>query len=583
MKNVVIVFIVALVLLARSNASAQLTQPSGGTTSLPTPVLQQSGFERNLITPSPDAMIFDGVIDPAEYMLGPGDILQYRSWTNNEGLYLLVSADRQLVIPRIGEFSVVGKTFDQVKQEVFAAARKSFRSSGSASEFSLTLAQPRRIAITVLGEVEQPGVYTFTSGTRADVAVQIANIPSKTQTIIADEARMKELDKRKRDAERIKPYLGNEQDQTRSRRFVTVRHTDGTSERVDLARFVSTRDPKSCPLLREGDVVYVPFRRPTQGAIGVYGAVIAPQDFEFVEGDKLWEAIRMAFGPTDNARLDQVELVRMSPDGQQAETQLVNAAAIRDGASPDIPLQAGDRIFVREKVDQRELSRVIIKGEVQRPGVYPIHRTNTRLSEVIKLAGGFTPYAFLSGGTVIRKKLDIDNKDITTEEEAKLVGRVANLTVVDTANFRFQTEVREGYVAVNMNKLFNGGGSEYDITLRDGDVISIPASPTTVYVWGYVGSVGHIPYRPGAGVEHYIQAAGGYSEGAHKSKTRVIKVRTRQWLDPDDAEIEPGDEIYVPPVGMYPEDYTLRTTQTIVSISSALLGIALAIISLTRN
>jgi protein involved in polysaccharide export with SLBB domain len=217
-----------------------------------------------------------------------------------------------------------------------------------------------------------------------------------------------------------------------------------------------------------------------------------------------------------------------------------------------------------------------------RPGVYPINRVKTKLSDVISLAGGFTQYAFKAGGTVIRKKLDIDNKDITTEEEAKLVGRVANLSVEDTANFRFQTEVRTGYVAVDMAKLFDKGDKSQDIELRDGDIISIPVAPTTVYVWGYVGSVGHIPYHPGADADFYIQSAGGYAEGAVESGTRVIKARTRKWVEPDETTVEPGDEIFVPQEGMYPEDYTLRIVSLVVGMIGTIVYATSIVIALTN-
>lgn len=578
-------FLVFMMVVVPLFAKAQLTSPGGSMSSMPVPTLTQPSLERSVVTPSPDALIFDGFIDPAEYRLGPGDVLAYRSWNNNETATLMVSVDMFLVVPRIGEFSVKGKTFDSVKKEIHEYTSKQFKNTASdpkRSGLSLTLTQPRRIAVSVMGEVETPGIYTFTAATRADIAIKIADKPAQRQAIIADEARQIEQEKRKREADRIKPYFGNEDNQARSLRYIVVRHSDGTTDRADLVRFNSTRDPRFCPLLREGDVIYVPFRKQLEGSVAVYGSVNAPQDFEYVEGDSLWALIQAAFGPTQGADLSRVELTRMNENGNSFETRTIDVLAIKERRADDIPLIAGDRIFVRDKPDLRELSRVIVKGEVMRPGVYPINRINTKLSDVIKQAGGFTEYAFKAGGTVIRKKLDIDNKDITTEEEAKLVGRVANLSVEDTANFRFMTEVRTGYVAVDMAHLFDKGDTSQDIELRDGDVISIPIMPTTVYVWGYVGSTGHIPYHPGADIDFYIKSAGGYAEGAVKDGTRVIKARTRKWVEGDETTIEPGDEIFVPQEGMYPEDYTLRTTSLIVSILAALVATTYTIVILTQ-
>jgi polysaccharide export outer membrane protein len=568
-----------------TNAQAQLTAPPSTSGSMSVPTLSSSVVDKASAQLSPEAMIFDGPVDPHEYRLGPGDILQYRSWTSNDAQQLMVSADELLVIPRIGEFNVKGKTLQQIKDEVRVHAEMLFKRSRTITDssqnlFTLSLTQPRRIYVTVTGEVTTPGVYTYTGGTRAIIAINVANRPLQHTAIFGDEAFQREQEKRKREQDRLKPYFGEGNEKTASQRNIIITHSDGTNSRVDIPRFIATHDPRSCPFLREGDVIYVPFNKPLGGQIGVYGAVNSPADFEYIEGDSLWGMIQAAFGPTPTADITHVELTRMSGSGDSYMTQSVDCSAIKAGRAPDMKLQAADRIFIRDNPDMRELSRVIVKGEVAHPGVYPILRTNSKLSEIIKQAGGFTSYAFLAGGTITRQRLDIDNKDITTEDEAKLVGRLSNLAVEDTANFRVLTEVREGYVATDMQRLFEKNDASADVTLRDGDVISIPATPTTVYVWGYVGAVGYIPFKEGASVDYYINAAGGYAEGSVKKSTRIIKARTRRWVKPEDAIIEPGDEIYVPKDKLYPDDYALRVTQTEVSIAATVVGAIVGLITL---
>ncbi len=565
------------------NLRAQLTAPTTGG-AMSTPSLSSSSVVEKASTQiSPEAMIFDGPIDPKEYRLGPGDILQFSSWTNNETRLLMVSSDELLVVPRVGEFSVKGKTLQQIKDEVRQHASTFFKKSKGDSLqnlFSLSLTQPKRIYVSVSGEVANPGVYIQTGGTRAIVAIDVAEKAQQRAAVFSDEAFQKEQEKRKREQDRLRPYFGEGNEKTASRRNIIVTHADGTTDRIDIPRFIASHDPRFCPLLREGDAIYVPFKKTLGGQIGVYGAVYSPQDFEFIEGDSLLAMIGAAMGPMPTADLANVELIRMSANGESYTTEKIDCNAIKAGRTPDVKLMAGDRIFVRDNPDLRELSRVVVKGEVLHPGVYPIRRTDTKLSEVIKQAGGFTSYAFLAGGTITRQRVDIDNKDITTEDEAKLVGRVSNLAVEDTANFRTLTEVREGYVATDMDRLFNKNDQSADVALRDGDVIQIPATPNTVYVWGYVGSVGYIPFQPGAGANYYINAAGGYAEGAVKKGTRVIKVRTRQWAKPDETTIEPGDEIYVPKEKLYPDDYSLRVTATEVSIVATVVGAALSALTL---
>jgi len=571
-----------------ASAKAQITAPTPSSTTLAVPTLSSSVPDKASAQISPEAMIFDGAINPHEYRMGPGDILQYRSWTSNDASQLMVSADQLLVIPRIGAFSVKGKTLEQVNDEVRAHVVTLFKKSKTPVDsiqnlFVLSLTQPRRIFVTVSGEVTTPGVYTYTGGTRATVAINVANRPTQHTAVFGDEAFQKEQEKRKREQDRLRPYLGAGNDVTASQRNIIVTHSDGTSDHIDIPRFNATRDPRFCPLLREGDVIYVPFKHSLGGQVGVYGAVNSPQDFEYIQGDSLWGMVMATLGPTSTADISHIELTSMSANGDSYTTQVIDGTAIKEGRASDVKLQAGDRIFVRDNPDLRELSRVIVKGEVLHPGVYPILRTNTKLSDVIKQAGGFTPYAFLAGGTITRQKLDIDNKDITAEDEGKLVGRLSNLSTVDTTNFRVLTEVRESYVSVDMKRLFEKNDESADVGLRDGDIISIPVTPNTVYVWGYVGSVGYVPYQEGKDVSYYINAAGGYAEGAVKSGTRIIKARTRRWAEAGKTSIEPGDEIYVPKEGTYSDDYTLRTTSLIVGIVATIVSAIFTVVLITRK
>src|SRR6266576_2601999 len=86
-------------------AHAQFTAPSTQSSSaIIPPSLNAPSPDRTAAQVSPEGMVFDGAIEPHEYRLGPGDIIQYRSWTSNDAQLLMVSADQILVIPRVGEF-----------------------------------------------------------------------------------------------------------------------------------------------------------------------------------------------------------------------------------------------------------------------------------------------------------------------------------------------------------------------------------------------------------------------------------------------------------------------------------------------
>jgi polysaccharide biosynthesis/export protein len=572
--------IALILMLSSASVFAQVTGPATSGPSLPT----GGTLERNLPNFDASAMITDGPVDPAEYRLGPGDMLQLRVWTSTEPSVMQVSIDQKLLVPRLGEFDARNKTLAQMAQEIEEEASHSYtkRAGSTKNITSVSLVQPRRLLVTVKGEVESPGVYSLTSATRAALAVELARKADTKSVNISDPSILREMDRQKREKEKIRPYFGGTEDKKYSERYVIVTHSDGKSDRVDLIRYQATRDSRYCPLLREGDVIYVPFRREVEGSVALFGAVRAPGSYEFVEGDSLVGMIANAYGATPNADLTKVEVTRMSANGESFVTDMYNVANALPGSSQDVKLQSGDRIFVRERTDIRELSRVIVKGEVLRPGVYPITRTSTKLSDIIKQAGGVTEYAHL-GGAYVSRPLESQQEGVTREEEQMRLWRLANLGVEDTANFRVQTMVRTGDVKVDMERLLKEGDQSADVLLRDGDMVVIPTAPNTVYVWGYVGRMGYVPYVDGAQLDHYISAAGGYAPGAVASDTRVIKAQTKQWMEPDETTIQPGDEIYIPKEGDYSEDYSLRVIGSVSQIVGMLVSVTSLIIALSRK
>jgi polysaccharide export outer membrane protein len=82
--------------------------------------------------------------------------------------------------------------------------------------------------------------------------------------------------------------------------------------------------------------------------ISVLGQVQKPGSFPLAPGMTLVEAISQAGGLNAIANRDRVNITRRHKGGTQ--TAQVSIAAITDGESPDVPLQAGDQIYVHERV-----------------------------------------------------------------------------------------------------------------------------------------------------------------------------------------------------------------------------------------
>jgi protein involved in polysaccharide export with SLBB domain len=82
--------------------------------------------------------------------------------------------------------------------------------------------------------------------------------------------------------------------------------------------------------------------------ITLLGQVAKPGSFPLAPGMTLIQAISQAGGLTAVGSATHVNLTRKTAKGQQ--TVEVNVEAIIDGKAPDVPLQAGDQIYVHERL-----------------------------------------------------------------------------------------------------------------------------------------------------------------------------------------------------------------------------------------
>jgi polysaccharide export outer membrane protein len=82
--------------------------------------------------------------------------------------------------------------------------------------------------------------------------------------------------------------------------------------------------------------------------VSVLGQVQKPGSFPLAPGMTLVDAISQAGGLNAIANRDRVNITRRTKSG--TATAQVSIAAITDGESPDIPLQAGDQIYVNERI-----------------------------------------------------------------------------------------------------------------------------------------------------------------------------------------------------------------------------------------
>src|SRR4030095_13337894 len=485
--------------------------------------------------------LMEGAVDGDKYIVGPNDIFSLGVWgIVNQPLPVAVSPEGSLIIPSVGEVSVVGMTLNDAKKKVIAAVKKRYISA----EVSLTLISPRRFLVTVTGVGQ--GVYPVSAIMRASTI--IAFIYSDSLSLMKSGTM---------------PYERG----SFSFRNIILKHKNGEIQRIDLYKYFATRDEKYNSFLREGDVLTLQKYDWEGRFIAVQGAVQFPGTFEYIEGDDLETAIQLIRGVTSVANMDSIMISRMNPSGTKIENTIVSYEP-----NKKMKLEPNDRVYVYPYSDIRRDWRVLVLGEVVRPGNYPITMNNTKLSDVLKESGGLNPNAYLPTSELYRK-LDtffIQTKNRDTLENVytrRLNDIVSNKE--EKESFDNDLLYKIGRVNVDFEKLYNGDESQ-DITLKQGDIIYISDNKKEVYVYGQVNRPGFVPYKEGADCMYYINAAGGFGERADEDAVRVIKFKTREWIEPEDAKIQSSDFVYVPRVikrdFAYDMDLIAKVAGVIVSV-----------------
>jgi protein involved in polysaccharide export with SLBB domain len=550
MTNRGAVEILAAVLLLTGALGAQ-TKRGGTETDM---YDQRSAGVAVLPAAQPRGPAMESTISPEQYVVGPSDVFAVNIWSSAIGSYqLTVTPEGTLIVPSVGEFPVASLTLAEVKKRIVAEIKRRYLSG----TVDVTLLVPRSVIISVIGNVLHPGAQVMAASQRVDKAVEEANKPRPAE------------DSRRTDELRL----------TTSTRRITVRHRDGSQSRVDLQKFLATKDEQWNPYLREGDVIVVPEFDIARNVFGVYGDVNVPGRYEFVAGDSVKDALKIAYGFTATAREDSVELSRQDRNSLQMTTRLIDARAILDGRAPNFPLEPGDRLLVRGQPDQRGDYRVRVMGEVVFPGVYPITRRSTRLAEVIAKAGGFTEFAWLGGAELLRQS--VAQRDIELERIESIRGGVPP---EDSSYFYLETDLklRKEVVNVDFLRLYSHGDSTQNVPLRSEDIIVIPSSRQTIYVFGQVVNPGHVPFLEGRDVWFYINQAGGATDRARKGDIKIVKAKTRQWLAPGDTELEQGDFVWVPKEYERPFGYYLGVIAQSAAIISAAVSIVLLVIQINK-
>ena len=152
----------------------------------------------------------------------------------------------------------------------------------------------------------------------------------------------------------------------------------------------------------------------------ILGQVRKPGKYPLVPGMTARELVYSAGGLLDNASRDRAELTRTEiANGSVAQyTHMdLDLRQVLDGTQiTDVPLKPGDELLVQQASNWHAPWHVVLEGQVNRPGRYPI-REGERVASVLKASGGFRPDAYPRAAVFIRKSV----QKMQQENSSKLV------------------------------------------------------------------------------------------------------------------------------------------------------------------
>lgn len=365
-----------------------------------------------------------------------------------------------------------------------------------------------------------------------------------------------------------------------------LEHADGLREEAFTARAVMHRMKKDRTLevvpvdvegildgkvadvpLKPNDVLFIPTKQEMmeEQTITIHGEVNYPGIYKYASNETLEDFVLQAGGLKNSASTVKVDVARRVMNPKALTNDSISAYtysfALKDGfvidGTPGFHLMPFDEVYVRKSPGFSKQQNVVVDGEVMFSGTYTLQRKNTRLSDVIKAAGGINDRGYAAGATLVRKineserkrleaarKMALEQYEQVAAEEAAKTGKSVDITNSERIK-KFQIDDTYS-VGIELDKAIANPGSDADIVLREGDRIVVPQYTGTVKINGEVMYPNTVGFVKGKKASYYIDQAGGFSNKAKRGQTYIIYMNGMVAKVSHNAKPMPGCEIVVP-------------------------------------
>ncbi len=288
-----------------------------------------------------ETFALEKVIDPANYILGPGDVLGLNILTSQNITWsLTITPTGDLFIPSVGIIQVAGIS---LKEATVKVRNFIITQAYPNSKVTLALINIRQFKVQVSGAVNQPGFVTITPVDRlSDVIKEAGGFHQFAQEY-----------------------------------NIIIYRKEQTPIIIDYFKYWHNGDLAHDPTFLEGDVIQIPFGNIETEGIVIRGSVTGRGYDIIKKNETLENYIRRKAKFTTNADLESVTITRRIKDDFEYITitpDKFHSTLLRSGDVIDILGERG----------------VTVNGYVQAPGGY-IFLPGISVSDYISMAGGNTP------------------------------------------------------------------------------------------------------------------------------------------------------------------------------------------------
>jgi len=502
----------------------------------------------------PFAAMTDIPVGP-DYVIGAGDRIVITAWGGLEGVFETeVSRNGEITLPKVGALQVAGVPFGQLPKLLQNHIGKVFKDF----QINVTMGKLRLMKVFVVGEVRRPGAYSVSSLSTLINVLSAAGGPTGNGTLRNIEVKRngklvetvdlydfflkgdKSRDIRLQSGDTVfVPAIGKVAGIAGNVRRPAIYELKGEKtladlvsladgiiptgylQRIQISRIEAHEkktvvdvniDPKegkgveqtlSSILLQDMDLVKIfPIDQTLRGYVRLEGYVLRPGDYALKPGMRLSDLLASDnLLPEYHREIGQI--VRLVPPDFHPELIIFKPAKAAERLPGyDLELHEFDTIRLFSRWEMEQMPKVIISGDVQKPGSYRLF-DNMRVRDLVYSAGNVTLTAYL---------------------------KQAELTRIERSWERVSTSS----LVIDLEKAL-AGDPQHNVTLRPMDELFIRRIPywveeTNRYITltGEVLFPGTYPVYRGERLSSVIARAGGFTDKAYLRGAKYTRESTRK-------------------------------------------------------